>query len=80
MSLRHVVKETIEDTKENLVVRVHSTNLKFKWGSFYFALYFRHLTAGSFIFLLIAQALFSMIGHLNSRRFQDVLFMVDIFP
>lgn len=80
MSLRHVVKETIEDTKENLVVRAHSTNLKFKWGSVYFPLYFRHLTVGSFIFLLIAQALFSLIGHLNSRRFQDVLFMVDIFP
>lgn len=65
MSLRHVVKETIEDTKENLVVRAHSTNLKFKWGSVYFPLYFRHLTVGSFIFLLIAQALFSLIGHLN---------------
>lgn len=74
MSLRHVVKETIADTEENLIVRAHSTNLKFKWGSVYFPLYFRHLTVGSFIFLLIAQALFSLIGHLNSRRFGSRMF------
>lgn len=50
MSLRHVVKETIEDTEENLVVRAHSTNLKLKWGSVYFPLYFRHLTAVLFFY------------------------------